>query len=124
MTTLHSWLRWIVLLSAAGAIAGYGIALARDHFGDLARRAGTVYAATLGLQFLIGLAVWGEQQRWEGGDAFRSWVHPALMIAAIGIASAGVARARRARNATIGLVTVIATVVIIVASIPTGSWPL
>jgi CDP-diglyceride synthetase len=124
MVTLHSLLRWLVLLSAVVALIGYGRALARSRLDDLATRLGSIYAIVLGVQFLAGLVLWFEQARWNGEDVFRSFIHPTLMITAIGTASAGTARARRTGNAMIGLVAVVVSLVIIVLAIPSGAWPL
>jgi vacuolar-type H+-ATPase subunit I/STV1 len=120
MVELHSGLRWLVLLGAVAAGVGYGRALARKTFDDLAARLGTVYAALLGLQFVVGLVLWVLQQRWSGDNVFLSYIHPLLMILAIAVASAGIARARRARNAAVGLAAVVLSIVIVVTAIP--SW--
>jgi hypothetical protein len=124
MVTLHSVLRWLVLLGAVGALIGYGRALARSRLDDLAKRLGSIYAMVLGVQFLAGLVLWLVQSRWSGDDVFRSFIHPVLMLIAIGIASAGTARARRTGSAVTGLVAVVASLVIIVLAIPSGAWPL
>jgi hypothetical protein len=124
MVTLHSVLRWLVLLGAVGALVGYGRALARSHLDDVAKRLGSIYAMVLGAQFLAGLVLWLVQSRWNGDDVFRSFIHPILMIIAIGIASAGTARARRVNSAVTGLVAVVASLVLIVLAIPSGSWTL
>lgn len=120
MVTLHSLLRWLVLLGAIGALAGYGRALARSRFDDLAGRLGTVYAILLGLQFLAGLVLWLIQGRWDLDNVFLSIIHPVIMILAIAVASAGTARARRSGSAATGLVAVIVSVVLIVLAMP--SW--
>ena len=120
MVELHSGLRWLVLLAAVVALIGYGRALARKTFDDLAERLGTVYAALLGLQFLVGVVLWVIQSRWQGDNVFLSFIHPLLMVVAVGVASAGTARARRGRNATVGLIAVLVSLVVIVLAIP--SW--
>jgi hypothetical protein len=124
MVTLHSLLRWLVLLGAIAALVGYGRAVARSRMDDLAERLGSLYAMLLGVQFLVGLILWLVQGRWDGDEVFRSFIHPALMLLAIGIASAGTARARRGGSAVVGLVAVIASVVVIVVAVPSGSWTL
>jgi hypothetical protein len=124
MVILHSVLRWLVLLGAVAALVGYGRALARSRLDDVAKRLGSIYTMVLGVQFLAGLALWVMESRWNGDDVFRSFIHPALMIIAIGVASAGTARARRGDSAVTGLVAVVASLVIIVLAIPSGAWPL
>jgi hypothetical protein len=122
MVELHSGLRWLVLLGAIAALAGYGRAMARKSLDDLAERLGMVYGVLLGLQFLVGVVLWIMQGRWDASNVFLSFIHPLLMILAIGVASAGTARARRTRNATVGLIAVVLSVAIIVAAVP--SWEL
>lgn len=118
MVELHSGLRWLVLLGAIAALAGYGRAMARKTLDDLAERLGMIYGALLGLQFLVGVILWIMESRWDGENVFLSFIHPVLMILAIGAASAGTARARRTRNATVGLIAVAVSLVIILAAIP------
>jgi hypothetical protein len=120
MVTLHSLLRWLVLLSAVLALAGYGRAQARSRFDDLATRLGTVYTITLSVQFLVGVVLWLVERRWELDNVFLSIIHPVIMIVAISIASAGTARARRTSSAVPGLVAVALSLVLIVLAIP--SW--
>lgn len=120
MIELHSGLRWLLLLSAAAALVGYGRAMARKTFDDVAARLGTVYAVLFGLQFLVGIVLWIVQARWDGENVFLSFIHPLIMLLAIGVASAGVARARRTNNATAGLVGVVVSIILVVAAIP--SW--
>lgn len=124
MVTLHSLLRWLVLLGAVAALIGYGRALARSRLDDVAARLGSLYAMLLGVQFVVGLALWLMQARWSGDDVFRSFIHPLLMLIAVGVASAGTARARRAGSAVVGLVAVLASLVVIVLAVPSGSWTL
>lgn len=124
MVLLHSLFRWLVLLAAVGAVIGYARALGRNGIDAFAERMGSVYAAAIGIQLLIGVVLWLIQARWSGDDIFLSFIHPAMMILAVGVASAGVARARRTQRAVIGLVAVIASLVLVVAAIPSDAWSL
>jgi Na+/H+-dicarboxylate symporter len=124
MVLLHSVMRWIVLLAAIGALVGYARARGRTGFDTMTERLGSAYAAAIGIQLLIGVVLWLIQGRWSGDDVFRAFIHPALMVVATGIASAGVARARRERNATIGLVAVALSLLVVIWAIPSGAWPL
>lgn len=119
MVTLHNLLRWLVLLSALAALAGYGRAVVRSRFDDLATRLGTVYAIVLGVQFLVGLLLWVVESRWDLDNFFLSVIHPVIMVLAIAVGSAGTARARRTGSAVTGLVAVIASLVLIVLAMPT-----
>lgn len=124
MLLLHSVLRWLVLLAAAAALVGYVRARGRAGFDQLTERLGAAYAGAVGLQVLVGLVLWFTQGRWSGDNVFLSFIHPLMMLVATGIASAGVARARRAPSAVVGLVTVVASVVVIILAIPSDAWPL
>lgn len=124
MVTLHSLLRWLVVLGGLAALAGYGRAMARTQLDDVATRLGSIYAIALGVQFLTGLVLWLVQGRWDAENVFFSFIHPVMMLLAVGVASAGISRARRAGSAVTGLVAVVASLVLIVVAIPAGSWTL
>lgn len=124
MVLVHSLLRWLVLLAAVAALVGYGRARGRAGFDQLTERLGSVYAAVVGLQLLVGILLWVIQGRWSGDNVFLSFIHPLMMILATGVASAGVARARRTRSAMTGLVAVVASIVLIVLAVPSDAWPL
>lgn len=124
MVLLHSVFRWLVLLAAVGALVGYARARGPSGFDTFTERMGSLFAAAIGVQLLIGVVVWLLQGRWGGDDVFRSFIHPAMMILATGVASAGVARARRGQQAMLGLGTVIVSMALVVAAIPSDAWPL
>lgn len=124
MVGLHSVVRWLVLLAAVGGLIGYARALGSSGFDAVAERLGSIYAATIGIELLIGIVVWLIQGRWDGDNVFQSFIHPVMMIAATGVASVAVARARRTRNATVGLIGVAASLVLVILAIPSGAWPL
>ncbi|CAN5918261.1 hypothetical protein BH23ACT10_BH23ACT10_01920 [soil metagenome] len=124
MVLLHSLVRWLVLVAAVGALVGYVRARGNTGFDAFTERMGSAFAAVMGVQLLIGIVLWLIQGRWSADDVFRSFIHPAMMILATGVASAGVARARRSQNAMIGLGAVIVSLVLVVAAIPSDAWPL
>lgn len=124
MVLLHSLLRWLVLLAAVGALIGYARARGPAGVDVVAERLGSLYAAAIGIELLIGAVVWLIQGRWSGDEVFRSFIHPAIMIAATGVASVAVARARRTRSAMVGLAGVAASLVLVVLAVPSGAWPL
>jgi hypothetical protein len=124
MVLLHSLMRWLVLLAAIAAIVGYARARGRSGFDAPTERLGSLYAAAIGIQLLFGIVLWLLQGRWNGGNIFLSFIHPIMMLLATGVASAGVARARRTQSATVGLVAVIASLVIVVVAIPSDAWRL
>jgi hypothetical protein len=124
MVLVHSLMRWVVLLAAIAAVVGYGRARARDVLDPLAERLGALYAAAIGIQLLLGVVLWLTEGRWSGDDVFLSFIHPVMMLIATGIASAGVARARRNSSATTGLVAVLASLVVVILAVPSTAWPL
>ncbi len=124
MVLLHSILRWLVLLAGVGALIGYARARGPAGFDSVAERLGAVYAGTIGVQLVVGVIVWLVQGRWSGDEVFQSFIHPLLMVAATGVASVAVARARRSRRAGVGLLGVAASIVLVLLAIPSGAWPL
>ena len=119
MVMLHNLVRWLVLLGAIGALVGYGRALARKQFDDLAARLGMVFGAVLGVQFVLGLLLWLIEGRWTLENYFLSLIHPLVMFFAIAVGSAGTARARRTKSAVTGLVAVLLSLVLMVLAMPT-----
>lgn len=122
MVLLHSLMRWLVLIAAIAAIAGYARARGRSGFDALAERLGSLYAAAIGIQLVIGVVLWVIEGRWSGTNVFLSFIHPVMMLVATGVASAGVARARRTKSATVGLIAVLLSLVILIVAIPSDAW--
>lgn len=123
MVLVHSLMRWVVLLAAVAALVGYGRARGRGGVDARAAGLGALYAAAIGIQLLLGVVLWLIQGRWSGDNVFLSFIHPAMMLVATGVASAGVARARRIGSATTGLVAVLASLVLVIVAIPSDAWP-
>lgn len=96
LVEVHSVLRWLVLLAAVAALAVALLAGTRGGLRAAVRPAVATYAGVMTLQFLLGVAVWLAQGRWDGDNPFFSWIHPTAMLLALGAAHAGMARVRRA----------------------------
>jgi hypothetical protein len=97
LVSVHSLLRWIVLLAAVGAL---GVALA-GWLGSatperIGRQAMLVYVISLDIQVLLGIFIYIGEQRWAGGGRQFQFEHPILMLLALIVAHVGAARARRA----------------------------
>src|SRR4051812_7685709 len=95
LVTIHSIWRYVVLITALGAI---GLALmaylgSRD-WDNLSDRFAFFFPLAMDIQVLIGILVW-LLANWERSDNFLLWIHPLLMIVAVGIAHAGRAVAER-----------------------------
>ncbi len=108
--TLHSILRWLVILTALFAIirASTGLSFRRGWMG-MDNRAGALYTGFLDLQVLVGIILYiflsqATTQALQnfssvGGDPvklFFTIAHPALMVVAVVVAHVGRALARRA----------------------------
>jgi hypothetical protein len=133
--TLHSWLRWLVLITGIFAVAR-GIHARRGGWTDADDRAGFWFVMLLDLQVLIGLLlyVWLSPITHEAfrdfGAAMKSgslrfWAveHIFGMLVALGLAHVGRVRIRKADISRRGKLAAIffgLALVAILASIP---WP-
>ena len=125
---LHSVLRWVVLLIALGAIILAVMAATGSRPWDaLSDRAGMFFTIAMDVQVLIGVILWALEARWSGQDPALSWLHPLLMVGAVGLAHVGRARSDRAASAAVrgrqaalffGL-----SVLLVLVAIPLNSWP-
>jgi len=122
LVSLHVVVRWVVLASAVAAIVAIVVAKGRGGWDPSAHFWTQAYAWLLGIQSAIGIVLWVGQERWEGGDAFLSYIHPAVMLAMVGVAHGGLAHAYRSRDPRAAnrraLVVVSATLVIVLVTIP------
>lgn len=59
----------------------------------------SVTAILVDIQVLLGLALYGSGQYWEGDAPLVQYVHPAVMLAALAAAHIGLGRARREQMA-------------------------
>lgn len=94
LVTVHGIWRWAVLVAALLALVGAAVAR-RGNAPGWAARSGLIYTITLDMQVLIGLLVW-VGQGWWAGNAFYAFVHPLLMLLALGVAHMGRKREKRA----------------------------
>jgi hypothetical protein len=125
----HSIFRWLVLLLAVGALALAVMSAAGSRPWDgLSDRLSLGFTVAMDIQLLIGLALWVAEQRWSIGDTFLTWLHPLLMIAAVGLAHVGRARADRAEgDKARGMAAAMffgASLLVVLAAIPLYAWPL
>ena len=97
LVSVHSLLRWLVLL---GAVAALAVALAgwlgSGPSDRQARQVALVYAIVLDIQVLLGIVIYALEQRWAGGGRQFQFEHPILMLLALAVAHVAFARARRA----------------------------
>jgi len=134
---LHSWLRWVVLLTALLAIARAVRGRSAGTWGPADDAAGKWFVISLDVQVLIGLilylflspytmAVWGNMGE-AMGDSFLRFMaveHLFGMVAGTALAHVGRARARKGadprRRHTQALIFFTIALVVIFASVP---WP-
>jgi len=128
LVDIHSIFRWVVLLVALAAIAFAVLAATGSRPWDrVAERLSFFFPLAMDIQVAIGLIVWVLGSRWTG-DTFLGWIHPGMMLAAVGLAHVGQARSDRAEGSKAkGLQAAIffdLSLLLVLLAIPTGSWPL
>lgn len=115
--TLHSWVRWLVLL---GLVATVGIGISRHLRGDAEWEPGYYRATVMALDFqlLLGVILYVGNEGWDQGT-FISIIHPAVMVLAIAVAHLGLRYASTNPDQTpdrvIGYSYFISTVLVVVA---------
>lgn len=93
---VHNVLRWLVLLAGVAAL---GVAL-MSWLGSgvpdkLPRQSMLVFALSLDVQVLLGIAIWLLENRWADGGRQFKFEHPLIMVIALVVAHVAAARARR-----------------------------
>jgi hypothetical protein len=125
----HSIFRWVVLLVAVGALAlAVMSATGSRPWDGLSDRVALAFTVAMDVQLLIGLTLWVAEQRWSISDTFLTWLHPLLMIAAVGLAHVGRARADRAEGdkarGTAAALFFGGSLLVVLIAIPLYAWPL
>jgi hypothetical protein len=127
LETLHSLWRYVVFIGAVGAVGtALAAAVGARPWDDLAGRAASIFPVIMDVQFLLGLAVWifGD---WPRGDAFLTWIHPLIMVVAVGLAHAGKVlgeRGNSSRDKGLRASTAFgASLLLVLAAIPLYAWP-
>ncbi|MDQ7030919.1 MAG: hypothetical protein Q9O62_14680 [Ardenticatenia bacterium] len=100
LVTLHDLWRWVVLIAFGVAVLS---GLRKWHQGAewrvVDRRWPLVATVTLDIQVLLGIVIWAGQGRWTGDHPFfTTWLHPMIMLVALGVAHATLSRSRRLRG--------------------------
>ncbi len=122
---LHSLTRWIVLLVITVALVRGLAVWLRGGWSGLDRALTLAAVVTTTVQALLGVVIWILERRWEG-DVFLGYIHPLVMIVALGIVHAGSARVRRAESPVAKgralAISLLLAWILITAVIPTYSW--
>ena len=98
--SLHADYIWPLILAAAFI---YGLALVialiqKGNYAAFQRLGGLALLILMDLQLLVGIVLYGLQQRWSVPDILRSYEHPFQMIVAIAVFHVGYRQVRVAPN--------------------------
>ncbi len=128
LVAVHSLWRWVVLLTAVFAVVlALLSATGRRPWNAVSDRTALFFTISMDVQLLIGLALWLLQARW-GDGLYLGYIHPVVMIAAVGLAHMGKMRADkedtdRAKGSRASIFFLGSLLVTLVA-IPFYSWHL
>lgn len=101
LVTVHSWVRWLVLLALlAGTILGIYRYRARVAFEPSLFQLAVM---TVDIQVAIGIVIWIVDDGWSETFFFKV-LHPAFMLVALAVAHIGLAVAKRRNDARSNLV--------------------
>ncbi len=129
VTEVHSIFRWVVLIAAIGALALSVMAATGSRPWDaMSDRFSLLFTIAMDIQLLIGIVLWVVEKRWEGTEPALSFLHPLLMIVAVGLAHVGRTRADREkvdrRRGATAAIFFAASLVVVLLAIPFASWPI
>jgi hypothetical protein len=118
LVTVHSWVRWLVLLALiGGAVVGLVRYRRRaDWDGGIFQ----VAVMILDIQVAIGVVIWIVDKAWDETFFFKV-LHPVSMLAALAVAHAGFAVAKRRADLRSNLLagaSLFVSLVLIVLAIP------
>ena len=111
LVSLHALVRWLILVSAILSLVFLIRARTRGGWDYGAYFWCQAYAWLLGIQSILGVWLWVIEDRWHGGNAFLSWLHPAVMLVAVGVAHGGLSYAYRQRE-DVAKMNQVATIVV------------
>ncbi len=95
LVTVHSWLRWLVLLALlGGAVVAFARYRSKTAWQESIFQLGVM---TVDIQVAIGIVIWIERQGWNYNFFFRV-LHPVFMLMALAVAHVGFALAKRRRD--------------------------
>ncbi|PWH13233.1 MAG: hypothetical protein DDG60_10580 [Anaerolineae bacterium] len=130
LLTLHSILRWVIVLVAVAVIVKFGIALLkRQSYDRMARGLASGFAGLMDLQLLIGTVffVWSGLSI-QGGFALRHrWEHLVVMLIAVLVAHLPSRWKQkddltRYRNGLVAILFSLLLVVVGVFALPGNRW--
>jgi len=118
LITIHSWVRWLVLIAVVGAVA----------IGWVRYRGGAAWDANpyriavmvVDVQVLLGILIWLFDSGWDDTLFFKV-IHPVFMLAALAVAHMALVMARKRADVRAHLVAgggMLVSLVLIVMAIP------
>ncbi len=116
LVTVHSWIRWLVLLALVGGVV---LALLRRN-SEWNPSVFQLAVMVVDIQVTIGLVIWFFYDGWKR-DFFYKVIHPGFMILALAIAHMGFAIAKKRKDARSWLIVAgsfAVSLVLIIAAIP------
>lgn len=118
LVTVHSWVRWLVLLAlATGVLVGALRYRNKEGWRESIFQLGVM---TVDIQVAIGIVIWIERKGWNY-TFFFSVLHPTFMILALAIAHVGLGLAKRradARSYLFASGSFVAALVLVIGAIP------
>jgi hypothetical protein len=118
LVTVHSWVRWLVLLALlTGVIVGALRYRRRTTWDGGIFQVGVM---TIDIQVAIGIVIWIGDKAWSETFFFKV-LHPVLMLSALAVAHAGFALAKRRSDHRANLLVAesfLVSLVLIVLAIP------
>lgn len=93
LVTIHSLVRWLVLAALLGGIV-IGFGAGRRPGEAFANPIYSAVAMIVDIQVTLGLILWIFNRGWDEG-VFIGYIHPVVMLLALGVAHVAIARGRR-----------------------------
>lgn len=127
LVELHDVMRWLVLLALL--VAGVRSLIKWNQNAAWVKtdqRLPLIATILLDLQVLLGIIIWVVEGRWQGGRFFTTYLHPVIMLVALGFAHMMMSRSRKlrggARHRTVAL-GLLGALVIVILGVPRYAWP-
>lgn len=116
LADIHGWTGYVVFVVViAAAVMAFNRAKNAQEFEDTPFKVAVIL---LDLQVALGLVVYGVGQYWNGDAPLIQYVHPVIMLLALGLAHAGLGGARKEQMAAdahrkVGRMLLVAVVLLI-----------
>jgi hypothetical protein len=118
LITIHSWVRWLVLVALIGAVAIGWVRYRSSAAWDA--NPYRIAVMVVDVQVLLGILIWLFDSGWNDTFFFKV-IHPVFMLVALGVAHTALIMGRKRADARAHLVVgggLLASLVLIVLAIP------